>query len=719
METAKRFNRNFLFFLHILLAFLLVFEGQWELPTWLQVGGRMHPLLLHLPIGFLLLLGLSPLLRKELEESTMDKVQTYLLHLTSLGAVLTALAGLWLAQEEGYNSVAVVQHKWMGAILSGVVYGLLIWKEKKPKPNSLFMGATLAAIVGLMITSHRGAGLTHGEDFLLGPVQQEEASAMTDSSRVFQTAIMPILDQKCVSCHNEQKAKGALVMSTLAGLMEGGESGPIWVAGDPSQSSLYKRLILPLHDEEHMPPEGKSQPSKREIDLIRAWIEAAASVDLQLGKLDPKSELYTLLHEGAKEEANSYAFPPADPQLLEELNNPFRTVKPLSIGSPALQADIFVREYFEINFLEELTQIKDQLVSLNLSRMPIRDQDLSTISQFSQLERLILNETDIQGDQLQELKKCTKLRSLSLSSTAIEAEHLYLLEGLTQLEEVYVWNTKVDSADLASLESFFPELHLILGFEPSKDELLTLSKPILQTKEPILQPGEGAILDNKLPGAEIRYTLDGTEPDSLKSMLYDSPIYINSPTEVKAKTFREGWISSETESYLLFPVGIPIDSSWFASPPHPKYPGMGAEGLIDGVKGRFDPKLGGRWVGFREQPMELYIDLGPGADLVQTIAMSYLERFHQWIVWPEEMEIWGGNDLRQLELLETVSFESPKENRPQRIAMKEVQLAEAYPYRYWLICAQPVRKLPRWHKGKGKAGWLMVDEVFLYGPLDQ
>ena len=63
----------------ILLGFLLAFESYLDIPTWLQPLGRMHPLLLHLPIGVLALLAVVPLVRKEIGEESYLKVRSFIL----------------------------------------------------------------------------------------------------------------------------------------------------------------------------------------------------------------------------------------------------------------------------------------------------------------------------------------------------------------------------------------------------------------------------------------------------------------------------------------------------------------------------------------------------------------------------------------------------------------------------------------------------------------
>ncbi len=66
------------------------------------------------------------------------------------------------------------------------------------------------------------------------------------------------------------------------------------------------------------------------------------------------------------------------PNWLPDLNNAFRSVIQSTPATPGLEASIIVRTAYEPNQLTELTSVKDQLwVSLNLSTLPIKDDDLS------------------------------------------------------------------------------------------------------------------------------------------------------------------------------------------------------------------------------------------------------------------------------------------------------------------------------------------------------
>jgi len=86
----------------------------------------------------------------------------------------------------------------------------------------------------------------------------------------FDDHVFPIFESKCLNCHNPDKKKGDLDLSTYLGAMAGSSGGKVALAGDGGTSKLF---TVTVHTEEPvMPPEGDKIP-KKSADLIRAWID--------------------------------------------------------------------------------------------------------------------------------------------------------------------------------------------------------------------------------------------------------------------------------------------------------------------------------------------------------------------------------------------------------------------------------------------------------------
>jgi len=105
------------------------------------------------------------------------------------------------------------------------------------------------------------------------PVAPSAAVAAVD----FVRDIQPLLETRCLECHNPKKVKGKLLMDTLAHLTKGGEKGAAVVAGQPDKGELVKRITLPKGDDDIMPPKGDAL-SAAQIGMLKQWIASGAKV---------------------------------------------------------------------------------------------------------------------------------------------------------------------------------------------------------------------------------------------------------------------------------------------------------------------------------------------------------------------------------------------------------------------------------------------------------
>ena len=102
----------------------------------------------------------------------------------------------------------------------------------------------------------------------------------------FETQVLPILQNRCFSCHSAPKtdpsgaitkSKGGVQLDNVKGIEES-LYGEVIIAGEPEDSLLYQRITLPEGDTGIMPPQEEGVPlTKQETDLIRKWIEQGAT----------------------------------------------------------------------------------------------------------------------------------------------------------------------------------------------------------------------------------------------------------------------------------------------------------------------------------------------------------------------------------------------------------------------------------------------------------
>ncbi len=708
------FNTSFAF--NCMLLFLLIFESRLLLPAWVQAVGRMHPLLLHFPIVLLLLTIFWELFAgiKKMDLPEQTNIGDGLLLVTSLTSVISALMGLLLSKEDGYTQDVVAWHKWGGVLISLIS---LAWYTCRVRIRSMKVALTFTAITAVIVvvfTGHLGADITHGDNFLLAPVSKDKQlpNVLFEDAIIYANMVQPILKSKCISCHNEKKAKGELVMETFASLVKGGKNGALWDSTKNDVGLLLSRIHLPMENKKHMPPSGKPQLTEEEESILYHWIRSGASATVKVAEL-PETDTLRMLAStifNTIETTDEYTFKPADEAKIKALHNNYRLVTPLSEGSPALGVTFFSAVQFKTEQLKELLTVKGQIVSLNLNKMPVTDNELATIAQFINLRKLNLSFTNIKGTNIAALNTLKELKQLSLSGTGVTAASIAALSSLPKLTELYIWNTPAQSENLVALQKQFKNTQIQTGF---KGDTITikLNPPMVENEEQIVIEPVALKLKHFVKGAIIHYTTDGTDPDSLLSPIFKDGFMVNKNMTVKAKAFKPGWISSDVTERTFYSAGHRIDSIRLLQPaPDEPYKSISAKVLADTKKGETDFRSG-KWIGYKGIPMQalLYFDT---LQNISSVTISNLVDIGSYIMPPQQVEVWAGNDPAHLRLIKKINPPQPAKEAPSYMKGYEVNF-NAVKEKYLKIVMVPVGKLPGWHRGKGEKGWAFVDEIFL------
>jgi hypothetical protein len=712
MNRFLKITSYLLLIFNILLVFLLIFESKVSLPLAMNPLGRMHPLLLHIPIGFSVFLVLVFLFRKEFDSVTFQKISQLLLTLTGLSLSIVALMGFFLSQEGGFDENILNFHKWSGAAVSVFCYGLILFYDKIKFYANSSGSWTLLAIMAL--AGHFGASITHGENYLFEPFQSKETKVVfTENSSLYAASVYPILEAKCISCHNDKKIKGELNMTTIDKIVKGGKNGAIWKAGDALQSHVIQRANLPIDDKKHMPPRGKTQLTTEEIVILTSWINEGADLKKAIKDYETNSKSKALAMSTIKSNSEIksekiYSFSAASESDILDVNTAYCTVIPLANESPALQADFYVSKKFELKNLENLSKVKDQLVILNLAKMPIKDEDISIISKFPNLEKLTLNQTEITGKTLDQLKNCKNLSSISLSGTKISKTDLEKLASMPSLKEIFVWDTPIDLASLNDLSKKYPKINFEKGAIIDEKEILKLNPPILVNEEFVIKGNTAITLKHNLRNVKIHYTVDGTEPDSTTKTIYTKPLVANGATKLKAIATKEGWYASRKINYYFFKSTYTPDSVYLLNLPDPKYAKQGYKALIDLKKGVVD-NTDMAWLGYRETSFSAIFEFKEAKSL-KDVTVSFLKKIDSYIMPPATIEIWAGDTKNDLKLLQKNAPIQPLKSESSEVIGISLPM-NGTKYKFVKVVANPVKKLPVWHSGKGQKGWVFIDEI--------
>jgi uncharacterized membrane protein/Leucine-rich repeat (LRR) protein len=728
MDNKKNLTFNITFALNCLLVFLILFGKSLAIPTWLQVVGRMHPLLLHFPIVLLALAaiwegflsknanytdGTSRYSREGTQPITNNQIGDWILLSAALTAACSALMGLFLSQEEGYNADAIAWHKWTGVAVSLMSIGWYAFRNRVRETPKFSLVASALSLVAVIFAGHQGANISHGEGFLTVPFKEKkgENAVPNEDPVVFTDLVKPILEKKCIGCHNIQKAKGDLIMETQEQLLRGGKNGKLWDITAADLGLMMQRVHLPLDEKKHMPPTGKPQLTDDETAILFHWIKGGADFKKKVSELADTDTLKILANLFLKKvETDIYNFSAASESTIKKLNNNYRIVSSVAENSPALGVDFFGASQFKSEELKELSAVKEQIVHLSLNKMPVKDEDVRAIVGFKNLRKLNLSFTQITGATLSELKNLKELRQLSLSGTTVKKENLAFLKDLPHLSSLQIWNTAISGNDLADLKTKLPKTAIESGFR-GDTVVARLSAPILENDEiQVFKQDTKIELKHYVKGAVIRYTLDGTVPDSIKSTAYtEGGIMIDKSAVLKAKAFLEGWVSSDTLTQQFYKAGFVADSVRFAFAPNPQYSGKGKM-LFDGKMGDSNFKSG-KWLGFKETPMEAFLYFDKPI-MVSKVTFNTLILIGSYILPAKELQVWGGNSVSDLTLLKTIMPTQP--TFVEQFKTKGFECSfNPKQVRVLKVVGKSVQVLPTWHPGKGDKAWFFVDEVFV------
>lgn len=426
--------------------------------------GRFHPVVVHVPIGVLLLLGVAEMAGCWRENVRLsDGMRRLILVVAIVGAIGAAGCGWLLGRHGTYDEGLLDRHRILGFVTLGLTVVLLLLRNRRPA-YGFILAATLFV---LMWTGHNGGSLTHGRGYLAeyapaalrpwlggGPVGVPAPKQLAEAD-VFRHVILPVLEAKCIACHGESRMEGGLRLDSFAALVEGGEHGPAIVAGDPAESLLLRRLYLPLDDKEHMPPVGRPQPTDGDLAILEWWIGADAPDAGAFLALAPDPEIVETV-------ASQLGLPLPDlpdPEAMfaaaialeERLGI---TIRPLAEGEPWLSASArLAGETFGDAELAELAAIAPALHRLDLGTTGVTDEGLSQLGAMTELRRLRLEQTAVTDAGLQQLAALRRLQSLNLHSTAVTDAGIAHLHRLPRLRQLYLWQTEVTPEAVAALES--------------------------------------------------------------------------------------------------------------------------------------------------------------------------------------------------------------------------------------------------------------------------
>lgn len=439
---------------------------------------RLHPLLVHLPIGSLVLLYLLEIFSHFKRFSSLKPAATFTLFFAVATAIISVVTGYLLSQQGGYGKSTVLLHQWMAILVAATALFALIIKllQKRGSPKLIKVYAYLLGANAslLLVAGHFGGTLTHGANYLSNALPPSLQSFIDiDSNRetkvensetgfFYADRIQPVFEAKCIGCHNLDKQKAKLDLSTAQSLLTGGKSGPAIVAFDPESSLVVQRISLPVKQDGHMPPEGKDQLTKEEIEIIEWWIGQGALVEIKSMDFESKTVDETEIEKTKQPSILENPVALGDSVVISLLRLQNVLIQPVSQQGNYLQVQISKSDSTS-SILQKLLPLAQQITWLDLGHTDVNDSDVVIIEKFKDLTRLHLEKTKITNSALKSLSNLKHLEYLNLYGTAISDSGLFYLDGLDNLESLYLWQTKVTDDGVAQLRTRKPNIDINYG----------------------------------------------------------------------------------------------------------------------------------------------------------------------------------------------------------------------------------------------------------------
>lgn len=429
----------------------------------IQFFGRFHVLVLHLPIGILMLSALMEL-HTIYKKTSRNPLIDWVWFWGGVSAIGACVLGWMLSQGDGYTADAIFIHRTFG--ISVVVIAIICWLYfKSAKKINKVTGSVLSVLQLFLLfsTGHYGANMTHGETYLVDKAPdfvrvaigfephakpRPPIETLADAD-VYLDVIAPMMKQRCTSCHNDSKQKGKLNLASLQGLEKGGKSGHFIVNGNPDGSEFYKRITLSHEDKKFMPAEGKTPLTFEQIDAIGWWIKAGApksgSIESHIKSPEGAAIMRTFL--GLHDQSSLKALPKiadiTNAQSDKLIAHGF-VVKSVAQEFNYLDLDLSVsRKPITDEMLADLLSIKESILWLSLARSQVTEAQLAKIAQLPNLMKLRLEHSDVTSNGIKALTALAKLKFLNLYGSNVDDSVFEYLAQFKALKAVYLTETDV------------------------------------------------------------------------------------------------------------------------------------------------------------------------------------------------------------------------------------------------------------------------------------
>ena len=482
MRLGIKFDAALVF---ILFASLLVvqFIHPFEDDYWSIIFdfiGSFHPLILHLPIGLWFAVCALMVASVFVRDSVPRSVIFGLTVLTFVCALLTFSAGFILYLGGTYGRATIVFHMYssLAFLFSLAIFLICYGRDLRPTLDWLTAAVTTAV---LLIAGHAGGVITHGDLLDRAPwiifterAEQDYQSAdSVTSGRVFDSLVVPILEDKCMACHGAERAKGKLKMNTYAALLKGGSKGACVLPGDVAGSLMIQRINLPLDDTKRMPPAEKKQLSSDEAAFLNWWVSAALPEEQLINSVsfpvDQESYVQSIIGDdpGAIQARSAKA---RSKDLLVRYAD-FQTRYPGLLVQSVVGEALFelssasLLGYDETHVRTALEPLANSLIRIDWNRRELDPEWAKLFSTASIVKVLNLSDSSFNASDLSLLlSKMPELKKVNLTGTEFTDEQVESIRTNVSIETIVLTDTQLSEVGYNKLRSYLPKTEIISNY---------------------------------------------------------------------------------------------------------------------------------------------------------------------------------------------------------------------------------------------------------------
>ena len=228
--------------------------------------------------------------------------------------------------------------------------------------------------------------------------------------------------------------------------------------------------------------------------------------------------------------------------------------------------------------------------------------------------------------------------------------------------------------------------------------------------KPLTNDGQLKVrLYTEMKDAEIRYTIDGSQP-GVNSTLYTEPFDVKSSINVQAVTVEDGNVMPLVPSSQSFVMHKAIGAKiTYKNQPSNAYLADGPNSLVDGIRGTY--AVGKYWHGFYAKDLVATIDFGIAKN-ISSIKLGTLQHYRDWIFLPSKVLFEISNDGVNFKEVANVVNDVPATETQSTIKdfTAKFNIENA---RYIRVSATILPAAPKGHPGEGKPVWIFADEIIV------